>query len=188
MRAVREGRQQLVERTSLPNAVERILEITPENEVVSISRLAHMTSLNRKTVEKVLDVILTLENKLADREILLIETKGRKLVYAKRKEPGLLGLPLALQKMIIRTAYFPAPSREEEILTHLLLRHATRKESAIDLGATGSTKELLEPLLRQGQIASVEDHYYLTDEGAIVARGAMELYSELGAPLKKQAA
>ncbi len=90
--------------------------------------------------------------------------------------------------MIIRSAYFPAPSREEEILTHLLLRHATQKGSAFDLGAIGSIKEFLEPLLRQGQIASVENHYFLTDDGAIVARGAIELYPELGQPPKKQAA
>lgn len=46
---------------------------------------------------------------------------------------GLLGLPEEPQKLIIRTAYYPTPSREEEILVHTYLMEAKTPEKAIIL-------------------------------------------------------
>jgi hypothetical protein len=166
-------------RTSFPEAVDKILETTPENKVVSISELAHMTSLNRKTVEKGIDLIMHLERKLGQREFILIEAKGRKLVSAKRREPGLLSLPLDLQKTIIRSVYFPLPSRQEEILTYLYLRDARNTKSAVFLPVNPGSKDLIDTLVAQGHIAKAGDHYYLTDDGYTIAVGALDLYPEL---------
>ena|SRR5437660_1319876 len=166
-------------RTSFPEAVDKILESTPDNRVVSISELAHMTSLNRKTVEKGIDLILHLEKEFGMRELILIEAKGRKLVSAKRREQGLLSLPPDLQKTIIRSVYFPLPSRQEEILTYLHLHSARNSKSAVPLPFNEGSKDLVETLVRQGHMAKTGERYYLTDDGSTIAAGALDLYPEL---------
>jgi len=48
-----------------------------------------------------------------------------------KKKADFVSLPNSLQKVIIRTLYYPTTSREEEILAHLLIKNAINKKSTI---------------------------------------------------------
>ena len=177
--------QTMGSRTIFPEAVDKILEIAPEDRVVSISELAHLTSLNRKTVEKAGDLIMHLEKEFGEKQFVLIEAKGRRLVSAKKREPGLLSLPPDLQRTIIRSVYFPLPSREEEILTNLYLRGARDGKTAVSLGSFEGSNGLISTLVGQGHVAESGDRYYLTSDGATIAIGALDLYPELKVEMHK---
>jgi hypothetical protein len=89
---------------------------------------------------------------------------------------GFSSLSNSLQKMIIKTLYYPTTSREEEILAHLLIKNAIDKRSAVLL----SEGKLVKKLEKAEQIAKTENgKYYLIDVGLVVAKGATELYPEL---------
>ena len=77
--------------------------------------------------------------------------------------------------MLIRTKYFPVPSREENVLTHLYLREALGEDTAVNL----PENEILDKLEEAEQIEKSQSGYYLTDIGKMVAIGALELYPEL---------
>ncbi|RLG96500.1 hypothetical protein DRO28_05495, partial [Candidatus Bathyarchaeota archaeon] len=111
---------------------------------------------------------------LQDKRLDIIKANKTKIVQLKRRY-GLLSLPEDIQKLIVRAVYFPTPSREEELLVHLLLKEAWTPEKAIDLERT----EIVEKLLKQGQLLESEGKFYLSDEGKIVAQGALKLYPEL---------
>ena len=97
------------------------------------------------------------------------------------KQPNLLGLPEDVQKMLIRTKYFPQPSREQETLVHLLLKGAVNENSGAFLEKTPLVAQLLET----ENIASIPESkgsagtYYLTDIGRMVAEGSLAIYPEL---------
>ena len=65
----------------------------------------------------------------------------------------------------VNDATSPLPARAE----------ARNPENAIYLDKT----DLIEKLVKQGQILGTEGKYYLSDEGIIVANGTLNLYPEL---------
>ena len=77
--------------------------------------------------------------------------------------------------MLIRTKYFPVPSKEENIVTYLYLREALGKDNAVNL----PENDILEQLVDAEQIQKAESGYYLTEIGKMVAIGALEIYPEL---------
>src|SRR5487761_358765 len=95
----------------------------------------------------------------------------------KPKQMGLLGLPQDVQMMLIRTKYFPQPSREQEILTHLYLRGAFQKDSAVNLMEDETVKKLEKT--ENIEHSEKESGFFLTDIGKNVAEGTMEIYPEL---------
>lgn len=88
---------------------------------------------------------------------------------------GLLALPENLQKLIVKAAYYSTPSREEEVLIHVYLKSAKTPETAIPLDET----DVVNQLLKQGQLLEAKKGIYLSDEGEIVIQGAIKLYPEL---------
>ena len=54
-------------------------------------------------------------------------------VIKMKEKTGMTLFPEHIQNLIIKTSHYPAVSREEEILTHILLKNATNPDSAIDL-------------------------------------------------------
>lgn len=163
------------ERTSFPNAVKTILEKLKEGKAYSISHLAEETNLNRRTVEKALELLTDIQKSFMKNNLDIVGMKRGKIVQLTDRRQ-LLGLTEELQKLIIRTNYFPTPSREEEILVFLFLKHACSPENAVSIQESG----LVEKLLEQGQILeSSGGLIYLSDEGQIVAKGALKLYPEL---------
>lgn len=168
-----------MERTSCPDAVRIVLDtLTRAQLPYSISHLSRETGLNRRTVMKTLGILLEAQKSLKEKT-LDVSKLGKTTVIQLNERGGLLKLPEDLQNLIIRTAYYPTPSRDEEILVYLSREKAVSAESAIELDQSALVKKLVE----QGQLVEVtkDDNrtYYLSDEGQIVSRGALKIYPEL---------
>ena len=131
-----------VERTSFPEAVKAVLSTLEKGEAFSVTHLSRETGLNRRTVEKVLSLLCEVQKSLQDKRLDIIKANKTKIVQLKRSY-GLLSLPENIQKLIVRAVYFPTPSREEELLVHLLLKEAWTPEKAIDLERTEIVEKLL---------------------------------------------
>ena len=172
-----------MQRTSCPDAVRIVLDKLVHAQVpYSISHLSRETGLNRRTVMKTLDILMETQKSLKEKNLDMTKI-GKTTVIQLSERGGLLKLPEDLQNLIIRTAYYPTPSREEEILVYLYREKAFFPENAIELDQSLLVKKLVE----QGQLIEItkEDArahtrtYYLSDEGQIVSRGALKLYPEL---------
>lgn len=162
-------------RTDFPTAVTKALKILKSGESYTQNKLAQKTDLNARTIQKVLSLLGEVQSVLKEKEIDISELDNIKIIRMKEKN-GLASLPDSLQKMIIKTLYYPTTSREEEILAHLLIKNAIDKRSAVSL----SEGKILKKLEKAEQIAKTENgKYFLTDIGLVVAKGATELYSEL---------
>jgi hypothetical protein len=163
-------------RTSLPEAVKTVLDTMEKRKTLSVNALSRETGLNRRTVEKALELLLNVQPYFLRKSLRLIEMNHSKLIEVNEKS-GLLGLPENIQKLIIRTAYYPNPSKEETILVHMCLKEAISPEKALSLDKDA----VLRKLVKQGQILQVEHtpRFYLSDEGTIVAEGALKVYPEL---------
>jgi len=88
---------------------------------------------------------------------------------------GITSMPVHIQKMLIRTSYYPTPDRNEEILAYLLQHNVIKPTSAILLNPSKILDELViaEHVIKKGK------KYYLSDMGTITAKGTMSLYPEL---------
>lgn len=162
-------------RTSFPRAVEAVLDhLETHRRVHTVSSLARDVKLNRRTVEKAVELILKTQHFVEQYRILL---EGLERVRMLRiiERGGLSSLPSAVQKMVIRTLYFPNPSREQELLTHLLLRGATGPKEAVKLPGDRLGAELE----KAGHIAQIDGRFYLTRDGRRIAEGTLSLYPEL---------
>ena len=161
-------------RTSFPEAVKVILETLKKEKSVSVNALSKQTKLNRRTVEKSLKLLLEIQPYLQEINLGSVESDWRKLVEVKERT-GLLGLPENVQRLIIRTIYYPNPSEEEIVLIHLLLNEAVSPEKALSLDESRAIQKLVD----QGQILQKTGKLYLSDEGKIVAQEALQVYPEL---------
>ncbi len=162
-------------RTSFPEAIRKILDtLSRSEENFTITSLSSSTGLNRRTVEKVLDIVLETQGVLEYKKLSVEKLNKVKMLRMEEKS-GLLSLPDNIQKLIIRSAYFPTPSREEEIIVHLYLERAISRKKAIHL----EKSNLVGKLIEQGQLAEEQGKIYLTEEGITVAKGALDLYPEL---------
>jgi hypothetical protein len=98
------------------------------------------------------------------------------IVHAKERA-GLALYPENIQRLIVKTAYYPTSSREEEILAFLLIHNATGASKGQSI-PDGDSK--LKSLVEAEHIARTSDgRYYLTADGQMIARGALKLYPEL---------
>ena len=162
------------ERISFPEAIIRILDTLGKGGSFSITSLAEEAKINRRTVEKAIPVLEHFQKCCSDKRIEIGRVNRMRTVRLTEKT-GFLELPESLQKLIIRTAYYPTPSREEEILIYVYSQNATTPEKAITLEKT----EMVKKLLKQGQLLEAEKGICLSDEGQIVVQGALKLYPEL---------
>jgi predicted transcriptional regulator len=167
-----------MERTSCPEAVKIMLSTLKSGETYSISQLSRETGLNRRTVKKTLDILAETQKHFLGKT-LDITKLGQTLIIQLSDKGGLLNLPEELQNLIIRTAYYPTPSREEEIIVYLYREKAFSPENAITLNQSALVKKLV----KQGQLLETTKEnkraHYLSDEGQIIAKGAVKLYPEL---------
>lgn len=161
-------------RTSFPEAVKIILETLKKEKSLSVNALSRETKLNRRTVEKSLKLLLEIQPYFQEIKLGSVESDWRKLVDVKDRT-GLLGLPENVQRLIIRTIYYPNPTEEEIVLIHLLLNEAFSSAKALSLSPSRATQKLVE----QGQISEANGRLHLSDEGKIVAQGALQIYPEL---------
>lgn len=162
-------------RTDFVTAVEKTLETLKSGESFTQNKLAQKTELNFRTLQKVLAHLGEVQSILHDKVIDISDLDSVKIVRMKERV-GLTSFPDNIQKMIIKTLYYPTSSREEEILVHLLIHKAISKNSAIPLLEDSILKELLE---MEYVAKTKSSSYYLTSDGTLVAKGALKLYPEL---------
>jgi hypothetical protein len=164
-----------VERKSFPEALRALMQTLEKGSSFSVSELSRETDLNRRTVEKALRLLEEIQTYLLENKLEMVEIGHTKVIHFSKKS-GLLNLPEELQKLIIRTAYYPNPSRQEEILVYLYRQGGISPQKALEMEKSALVKKLI----RQGQLHETSERkVYLTDEGKIVAEGALKLYPEL---------
>jgi hypothetical protein len=162
-------------RVSLPAATRAVLQYI-SREPATIEDISSSLQINRRTVAKVLDLIGEVQKfgETAAVEIVSVNPRKR-LVRRVARSENLSSLPTTVQRFLIRTV-FPHQSREDEILSRLCLAGAFNPTVAISL----SPDKPLRKLIKQGQVASTRGRkVYLTEEGKVVAYGALRLFPEL---------
>jgi hypothetical protein len=91
----------------------------------------------------------------------------------------MMELPDDIQKLIIRTKYFPQPSREDEIQVYLYSKKAFDSKSAVFLETTPIVRKLMKQERLEKVREEKESRFYLTEIGKMVALGALDIYPEL---------
>ncbi len=162
-------------RTDFPSAVQKILEILKTGESFTQNRLAEKTDLNFRTVQKILLHIQNIQQYLKDNKVDVFESESYKLITMKEKS-GLSSFPENIQKMIIKTVYYPTISNEEEILVYLFLNKAVDSQYAIMMNLDSTVQRLIDA---EYVMPIHDDKYYLTEDGQTIAIGALELYPEI---------
>lgn len=162
------------ERTSLDQAILKILDVLVEYKGMNVSQVAKVTSLNWKTADKALTLLLEISEKLHGMEIELYES-GKSRMYILEDRFSLDKLPAPLRDAYIRSE-FPEPSNEHRVLVNLLLAGGSSSKMAIEIDDTKTARLLT----KKRRIKSRKDgKFYLTDIGMQIARGALKTYPEL---------
>jgi hypothetical protein len=165
----------MTRRVSLPAATKAVLQYISK-EPATIEEISSSLRINRRTVGKVLGLITEIQRFEEKGAVEIVSVNPRRrLVRRIARSENLSSLPTTLQKFLIRTV-FPHQSREDEILCRLRLAGALNPTLGISL----SGDKPLRRLIKQGQVASTRGRrVYLTEEGRVVADGALRLFPEL---------
>lgn len=167
-------------RTDFVTAVRNILNVLKTGEPYTLNKLSEEAHLNFRTVKKILEVLES-NAELVSGKTLDVSVFDNLTVVRMKEKTGLTSYPQHIQNLIIKTAHYPTPSREEEILVHLLLKNALGSSSAITI----PEDNILQELVDAEHVGKTKDHaYYLTSDGKYIAKGALELYPELQNMLK----
>ena len=162
-------------RTDFPTAVQKAFEVLKTGETFTQNQLAEKTGLNFRTVQKILTHAQYVQKHLKENEISISESGSYKMIRMQPRS-GLASFPENIQKMIIKTMYYPTISDEEEVLVHLLLNNAVSHNCAIAM----SPDRTLEKLIDSEYVLQTDDGLYcLTEDGRVIAAGALELYPEI---------
>lgn len=161
-------------RNDFTSAVRIILDRLEGGEPYTVNKLTDVTGLNYRTVKKALALLESVQAELESKRLDISHADKMTMVHMKARV-GMTSLPDNIQQLIIKTAYYPTPSAEEELLVHLLLHKAVGPASARPLRHFKTVDELVEA----GQIGSKDGKYYLSSMGKTVAEGSLKIYPEL---------
>lgn len=161
-------------RNDLSTATGIVLKKLTSGEPFTLNKLSNDTSLNFRTVKKVLNILEKCQNVLLEKKI-DVSTLDNLTIVQMRDRSGFLSLPEKVRRLIIKASYYPTISREEEILTYLLAHDATKVASRIKM----DKDQTLARLIKAGHVEEKGNKFYLTNMGQIVANGALLLYPEL---------
>lgn len=161
-------------RTDLTSATLQIMKTLQNGEPYTLNKISEKTELNFRTVQKAFKLIEACQTQLESKKINITHL-GHVVHIQMKSKSGITSMPMNIQKMLIRTSYYPTPDRNEEILVYLLQNGATKSTSAIQMNPSILLDELVaaEHAIKKGK------KYYLSDMGAITAKGTMSLYPEL---------
>jgi len=161
-------------RTDFATATLQVMKTIQNGNEYTLNKLSEKTELNFRTVQKVLKLLEECQKQLESKKINITHLEHATSIQMKSKS-GITSMPVHIQKMLIRTSYYPTPDRNEEILAYLLQHNAIKPTSAILLNPSKILDELViaEHVIKKGK------KYYLLDMGTITAKGAMSLYPEL---------
>jgi|APSaa5957512535_1039671.scaffolds.fasta_scaffold16147_2 hypothetical protein len=172
-------------RTDFSSAVSKTMEVLQDGEYYTQNSLAQKTELNSRTIQKVLILLNNVQSTLREKKIDISVMENAKVIRMSERS-GLASFPEKVQSLILKTIYNPTTSREEEILTHLLLTNALNEKSAIIIPKDKILSELIDA---EFVVKTTKDKFYLTSDGKITAKGALKLYPELRemkGPVEKQ--
>jgi transcription initiation factor IIE alpha subunit len=161
-------------RTDLSTATGVVLKTLESGETFTLNKLSNETSLNFRTVKKVLDLLEKCQAILLEKKIDISNLDNLTIIQM-RERSGMSSLPEKVRRLVIKASYYPTVSREEEILTYLLAHNATETNSRIRI----DKDQTLTKLLKAGHVEEKSGKFYLTNMGKIVANGALTLYPEL---------
>ena len=161
-------------RKDFTSAVRIILSKLESGEPYTVNKLTDVTGLNYRTVKKALELLESIQIELESKRLDISHADKMTMVHMKARV-GMTSLPDNIQQLIIKTAYYPTPSAEEELLVHLLLHKAVDPASATPLRHFKTLDELVEA----EQIESKDGKYYLSSIGKTVAEGSLKIYPEL---------
>ena len=161
-------------RTNFTSATIQVMNIIEDGESYTLSSLCKETKLNFRTVQKILNLIEIFQERLESKKINITRSNHLIRVQAKAKT-GMTSMPANMQKMLIRTSYYPEPDRDDEMLVYLLQKGATKKTSAIQMDSS----VILDELVAAEHVVKKGKKYYLSEMGATTAKGAISLYPEL---------
>src|SRR5690348_8548744 len=119
-------------RTDFVTAARKTLEVLKTGEPYTLNKLSEEAHLNFRTVKKILDVLES-NAKLVSGKTLDVSVFDNLTVVRMKEKTGLASYPQYIQNLIVKTTHYPIPSREEEILVHLLLESAMSISSTISL-------------------------------------------------------
>ena len=161
-------------RTDLSKATLQIMKTIQNGESYTLNKISKKTELNFRTVQKALALIEACQKQLESKKINIIHMDHATHIQMKTKS-GITSMPLNIQKMLLRTSYYPTPDRNEEVLVYLLQNNAIKNTSAIPMGSSTILDELVtaEHIIKKGR------KYHLSEMGVITAKGAVSLYPEL---------
>lgn len=161
-------------RTDLTSATLQIMKTLQNGEQYTLNKISEKTELNFRTVQKVFKLIEACQTQLESKKINITHLNNAVHIQMKPKS-GITSMPAAIQKMLIRTSYYPTPDRNDELLVYLLQNNATKETFAIQMDSS----KLLDELVAAEHIIKKGKKYYLSEMGLITAKGAMSLYPEL---------
>lgn len=163
-------------RTDFPTAVQKIYRVLENGEPFTLNRLSQETKLNFRTVKKAIDFIQINQKSFLEKAVEVSSASDNLTIVRVRSRSGLGFYPESIQKLIIKTSYYPTASREEEILAYLLMANATDDRRAVNLSEDRKLRELVEA---EHITKTLDGGYYLTPDGQMIAKGALDLYPEL---------
>ncbi len=168
------GINNIMSRTDLTSATIQIMNTIEDGESYTLNHLCKETKLNFRTVQKILNLIEIFQEQLESTKINI--TRSNHLIHVQAKaKTGMTSMPANMQKMLIRTSYYPEPDRDDEMLVYLLQKSATKKTSAIQMDSS----MILDELVAAEHIVKKGKKYYLSEMGTTMAKGALSLYPEL---------
>ncbi|MGH9876526.1 MAG: hypothetical protein ACRD5H_02730 [Nitrososphaerales archaeon] len=127
-------------------------------------------------MKKAVEFIQRSQKSFLEKAIEVSSTADNMTIIRIKDRSGLAFYPDNIQRLIIKTSYYPTASREEEILAYLLMVNATNANRAVSIPEDMKLKELVEA----EHIAKTPNgRYYLTSDGQMIGKGALELYPEL---------
>ena len=168
------------DRKDLATATTMILDTLKSGEPFTLNKLTAETGLNFRTVKKALELLEKAQSMLLEKKLDVSHMDNLTIIQMKERV-GLASLPEHIQHLILKTAYHPTVSREEEILAYLLLHNALDSNSAVSIQSDNTLAGLIEA----GHVEENDGRYYLTPVGKVVAEGALTLYPELKALIRK---
>ncbi|MGI0074681.1 MAG: hypothetical protein ACREA5_01925 [Nitrosotalea sp.] len=162
-------------RTDIMNATVKILEELKNGQPYTLNKLSEKTKLNFRTVKKSL-ALLELYQKELENKRLDVSYLDKMASIRIKEKIGMTSLPEKIQNLILKTAHYPIPNRDEEILTFLYLHKAIDEQSAIKMSEHNKLRELVEA----EHVVEKKGRFYLSKMGKTIVKGAMKLYPELG--------
>lgn len=162
------------ERTSLDEAIIRVLDELTEKGGLNVSQAAKAASLHWQTADKVMTLLREISSRLEGKSIDEYAA-GKSRMYVLGGGTNIDQFPKEVRKEIVRFEY-PEISENHRMLVKLLLEGASCEKMAKKVDDTTEISELIE----SSRIMETKDgRIYLTDLGLRLARGTLKIYSDI---------